>query len=373
MKTYLKFIISLAAFFCTFSASAKDYETLITRDGQILDVQIKSINGQTLSFMDYTKGRKGMKEIPVTNVFMILRDGKKSSLFFDESGNQETFQKPDYKEGKDNLIFMNDGQLKVAYYVTVGKDIVTYKLDNKKKAPSIETPKDEIFMYLADDGTSFLFNNTFANNNKKAAASVPAVASTSAPEVAATSTPSVSNVTVAAPMASVLNTSAQSGGSQSVTSIPSGRETSLLGLPKVSGIDMFFATPEKGTSAMDCEIFVNNILFGYSNYSGKTDMYVKKNKGFDIHFGICENFFPIRNFFIGAKIFTGIYHWTSEVKVSDDLSKSKLNSLIFGVKPECGLVFGKDDRYGVGIGYRAFWGTKEVKSDYLTIGISARF
>lgn len=183
--------------FCLFMAVpvAADDDVMITRDGSMMTVKIEKISSSQVTFVDLKHKKRGRLNAPADFVYMIMRE-KGNNIFFDEEGNQTTSPVVKF-EKKDNVMFLNRGEMFVVYNVAVGKDEVSYQLKDKKKAPVITVKKSEVFMIRNSDGTTTLYNDSYQERQKQqqaAAATTTALATPSAsvPQAtvaSATSTP----------------------------------------------------------------------------------------------------------------------------------------------------------------------------------------
>lgn len=184
--------------FCLFMAVpvAADDDVMVTRDGSMMTVKIEKISSSQVTFIDLKHKKRGRLNAPADFVYMIMRE-KGNNIFFDEEGNQTTSPVVKF-EKKDNVMFLNRGEMFVIYNVAVGKDEVSYQLKDKKKAPVITVKKSEVFMIRNSDGTTTLYNDSYQERQKQqqqaAAATTTALATPSAsvPQAtvaSATSTP----------------------------------------------------------------------------------------------------------------------------------------------------------------------------------------
>lgn len=136
-----------------------DDDIMITRDGSMTPVKIEKISTSQVSFIDLKHKKRGTLIAPSDYVYMIMKE-KGNNIFFDENGNQTT--SPAIKFDKDdNVMFLNRGEMFVVYEVSVGKEEVTYKLKDKKKAPVQRIKKSELFMIRNSDGTTSLYNDSY--------------------------------------------------------------------------------------------------------------------------------------------------------------------------------------------------------------------
>jgi hypothetical protein len=157
-----KLFLILLAFTITSTCVMADDETMIMRDGSTKKVKIEKISSTQISYLDVTKKKGSSHSIPVNTVYMIMRE-KGSNIFFDIEGNQTT--SPVIKRSKkDDLIFLNKGEVFVAYNISLEKDIIKYKLKDNKKAPYNNISKKDVFMIQYSSGAIILYNeNTSAN------------------------------------------------------------------------------------------------------------------------------------------------------------------------------------------------------------------
>ncbi len=167
----MKNLLLLLMMFISLDAFAGDDDILVTRDGNLTPVKIVKISTQEVTYIDLSK-KKRQRTAPTNSVYMIMKE-KGSNIFFDEEGNQMT--SPVVKiDKKDNVMFTNGGKIFPIYEVSIGKDAVTYKLQDKKKADVETMNKSDIFMIRNSDGTTTVFtmpketsqpNNTQTNTN----------------------------------------------------------------------------------------------------------------------------------------------------------------------------------------------------------------
>lgn len=134
---------------------ASDDDVLVTRDGSFTPIKIVKISTDEVTYLDLSK-KKRQRTTPTTSVYMIMKE-KGNNIFFDEDGNQMT--SPAVKiDKKDDVMFTNDGKVYPIYDVSIGKSEVTFKLQDKKKAPIETMDKSEIFLIRNSDGTSTVFS-----------------------------------------------------------------------------------------------------------------------------------------------------------------------------------------------------------------------
>ena len=171
-----------------------DDDIMITRDGAMIPVKVETISSSQVTFTDLKHKKRGRLKAPADFVYMILKE-KGNNIFFDEDGNQTT--SPAKKlDKKDNVLFLNRGELLVVYNVSVGKDELTYQLKDKKKAPFVKVKKSDVFMIRNSDGTTTLYNDSYQERQRQLrqaqAASQPApqaTASVSAPAAVPSAAP----------------------------------------------------------------------------------------------------------------------------------------------------------------------------------------
>lgn len=142
-----------------------DDDIMITRDGSMMEVKIEKISTSQVTFIDLDHKKRGRLNAPADFVYMIMKE-KGNNIFFDEEGNQTTSPVVKYDK-KDNVMFLNRGEMFVIYNVSIGKDDIKYQLKDKKKAPFEKTQKSEVFMIRNSDGTTTLFNNSYQEKQKK--------------------------------------------------------------------------------------------------------------------------------------------------------------------------------------------------------------
>ncbi len=147
-----------------------DDDVMITRDGSMLTVKIEKISSMQVTFIDLKHKKRGRLNAPADFVYMIMKE-KGSNIFFDEKGNQTTSPVVKFDRKKDNVMFLNRGEMFVIYNVSVGKDDIVYKLKDKKKAPEHRVSKDEVFMIRNSDGTTTLYNDSYQKRQKEQQAS----------------------------------------------------------------------------------------------------------------------------------------------------------------------------------------------------------
>lgn len=136
-----------------------DDDILVTRDGAMTPAKIEQISTSQVLFVDLKHKRRGRLSAPANFVYMIIKE-KGNNVFFDEEGNQTTSPAVKYDKD-DNIMFLNSGRMFVVYNVSVGKEEISYKLKDKKKAPLIKIRKADVFMLRYSDGTTTLYNDSY--------------------------------------------------------------------------------------------------------------------------------------------------------------------------------------------------------------------
>lgn len=157
----------LISVFCLLMAGpiAADDDIMITRDGSMMTVKVEKISSSQVTFVDLKHKKRGRMNAPTDFVYMIIKE-KGSNIFFDEEGNQIT--KPVVKfNKKDDVMFLNRGEMFVIYNVSIERDEVIYQLKDKKKAPLYKISKDEIFMIRNSEGTITLYNDSYQQRQKE--------------------------------------------------------------------------------------------------------------------------------------------------------------------------------------------------------------
>ena len=140
-------------------------DIMITRDGSMITVKVEKISSSQVTFIDLRHKKRGRLNAPADFVYMIMKE-KGNNLFFDEEGNQTT--SPIVKfDKKDNVMFLNHGEMLVIYNFSIGKDEVVYQLKNKSDAPKYKISKDEVFMIRNSDGTTTLYNDSYQQRLKE--------------------------------------------------------------------------------------------------------------------------------------------------------------------------------------------------------------
>ena len=178
-----------------------DDDVMITRDGSMMTVKVEKISSSQVTFIDLKHKKRGRLNAPADFVYMIMKE-KGSNIFFDEEGNQTTSPVVKFDK-KDNVMFLNRGEMFVIYNVSVGRDEVVYQLKDKKKAPQYKISKDEVFMIRNSDGTATLYNDSYQRKQKAQQAAAPtntALATSNIPAQQA-ARPATPAATAAAPVA----------------------------------------------------------------------------------------------------------------------------------------------------------------------------
>lgn len=158
IKKYRKGLLTIFCMLLSLPILADD-DIMITRDGSMFPVKVEKVSTSQVSFIDLKHKRRGTLNAPADFVYMIIKE-KGNNIFFDVDGNQTT--SPSVKYDKDdNVMFLNKGEMFVVYDVSVGKDEITYKLKDKKKAPLLIIKKAEVFMIRNSDGTTTLYNDSY--------------------------------------------------------------------------------------------------------------------------------------------------------------------------------------------------------------------
>ena len=157
----------LIAVFCLLMAGpiAADDDVMITRDGSMITVKVEKISSSQVTFIDLKHKKRGRLNAPADFVYMIMKE-KGNNIFFDEEGYQTTSPAVKFDK-KDNVMFLNRGEMIVIYNVSVGRDEVVYQLKDKKKAPQYKISKDEVFMIRNSDGTTTLYNDSYQKRQKE--------------------------------------------------------------------------------------------------------------------------------------------------------------------------------------------------------------
>lgn len=193
MNRIMNFLGVVFFLFSAIPVMAGDDDIMITRDGEMKPVKIERISKSQVVFIDLKHKKDGSQTHPTDFVYMIMKE-KGNNIFFDEEGSQMT--SPIVKYDKDdNVMFLNKGEIRVIYNMSISKDEITYQLKNKKSEPFVNTPKSDVFMVLNSDGTTTLYNESyFEKQNAVSEAAVPAsVISTSEDVSASAAAPARSN------------------------------------------------------------------------------------------------------------------------------------------------------------------------------------
>lgn len=161
LKTLL---INVSCLFMAGSVLADD-DVMITRDGSMMTVKVEKISTSQVIFLDLKHKKRGRLNAPADYVYMIMKE-KGNNIFFDEEGNQMTSPVVKF-DNKDNVMFLNKGEMFVIYNVSVRKDEIIYQLKDKKKAPQYKISKNEVFMIRNSDGTTTLFNDSYQRRQKE--------------------------------------------------------------------------------------------------------------------------------------------------------------------------------------------------------------
>ena len=178
-----------------------DDDVMITRDGSMMTVKVEKISSSQVTFTDLKHKKRGRLNAPSDFVYMIMKE-KGSNIFFDEEGNQTTSPAVQFDK-KDNVMFLNRGEMFVIYNVSVGKNEIVYQLKDKKKAPQYKISKDEVFMIRNSDGTATLYNDSYQRKQKAQQATAPTNTALSTPNIPTQQvpTPAAPSATAAAPVA----------------------------------------------------------------------------------------------------------------------------------------------------------------------------
>ena len=188
---------------------AADDDVMITRDGSMMTVKVEKISSSQVTFIDLKHKKRGRLNAPADFVYMIMKE-KGSNIFFDEEGNQTTSPVVKFDK-KDNVMFLNRGEMFVIYNVSVGRDEVVYQLKDKKKAPQYKISKDEVFMIRNSDGTATLYNDSYQRKQKEQQAAAPTNTALAIPTIPAqqAATPATPATTAAAPVVTPQATTGQ--------------------------------------------------------------------------------------------------------------------------------------------------------------------
>lgn len=142
-----------------------DDDVMITRDGSMMTVKVEKISSSQVTFIDLKHKKRGRLNAPANFVYMIMKE-KGNNIFFDEEGNQTTSPVVKFDK-KDNVLFLNRGDMFVIYNVSIGKDEIVYQLKDKKKATQYKISKTEVFMIRNSDGTTTLYNDSYQKHQKE--------------------------------------------------------------------------------------------------------------------------------------------------------------------------------------------------------------
>ena len=150
-----KYLLAVLACLLFVAPVMADDDLMITRDGAMTPVKIERISSSQVTYVDLKHKKSGSQNVSTTFVYMIMKE-KGNNIFFDEEGNQTTA--PAKKiDKKDNVLFLNKGDMIVVYNISISKEEITYQMEDKKKAPWIKTKKSDVFMIRNSDGTTTLF------------------------------------------------------------------------------------------------------------------------------------------------------------------------------------------------------------------------
>lgn len=187
----IKKLFGIIVFLLLAMSAFADDDIMITRDGEKKKVKIERISPSQVTYIDLKQKKRGNQDVSTTFVYMILRE-KGKNIFFDEDGNQMTSPVVKYDK-KDDVVLLNKGEMVVVYNLSTSKDELKYQLQDKKKAPWVNTPKSEVFMVMNSDGTTTLYyeankqklNTAPQGSNGAAAASETPVAQAAVSSTAA--------------------------------------------------------------------------------------------------------------------------------------------------------------------------------------------
>ena len=190
-KIFIGAIAALLSISSTTAIAGND-DVMITRDGSFVNVKVLRISSSDVNFINLDKKRQGELKAPTDFVYMIMKE-KGSNVLFDEEGNQMTsaYVKLDKK---DNVLFLNNGKFFPVFNVEIGKNDISYKLKDSKKAPVEKVAKDEVFLLKNSDGTTTLFNNKYVEKLRKAKAEAQAKAAAAPTLPGAQPAPATPNV-----------------------------------------------------------------------------------------------------------------------------------------------------------------------------------
>lgn len=172
-KIFIGAIAALLSISSTTAIAGND-DVMITRDGSFINVKVLRISNSDVSFINLDKKRQGELKAPTDFVYMIMKE-KGANVLFDEEGNQMTSAHVKLDK-KDNVLFLNNGKFFPVFNVEIGKNDISYKLKDSKKAPVEKVAKDEVFLLKNSDGTTTLFNNKYVEKMRKAKAEAQAKA-----------------------------------------------------------------------------------------------------------------------------------------------------------------------------------------------------
>lgn len=172
-KIFIGAIAALLSISSTTAIAGND-DVMITRDGSFINVKVLRISSSDVNFINLDKKRQGELKAPTDFVYMIMKE-KGANVLFDEEGNQMTSAHVKLDK-KDNVLFLNNGKFFSVFNVEIGKNDISYKLKDSKKAPVEKVAKDEVFLLKNSDGTTTLFNNKYVEKMRKAKAEAQAKA-----------------------------------------------------------------------------------------------------------------------------------------------------------------------------------------------------
>ena len=172
-KIFIGAIVALLSISSTTAIAGND-DVMITRDGSFINVKVLRISSSDVNFINLDKKRQGELKAPTDFVYMIMKE-KGANVLFDEEGNQMTSAHVKLDK-KDNVLFLNNGKFFPVFNVEIGKNDISYKLKDSKKAPVEKVAKDEVFLLKNSDGTTTLFNNKYVEKMRKAKAEAQAKA-----------------------------------------------------------------------------------------------------------------------------------------------------------------------------------------------------
>lgn len=172
-KIFIGAIAALLSISSTTAIAGND-DVMITRDGSFINVKVLRISSSDVNFINLDKKRQGELKAPTDFVYMIMKE-KGANVLFDEEGNQMTSAHVKLDK-KDNVLFLNNGKFFPVFNVEIGKNDISYKLKDSKKAPVEKVAKDEVFLLKNGDGTTTLFNNKYVEKMRKAKAEAQAKA-----------------------------------------------------------------------------------------------------------------------------------------------------------------------------------------------------